>query len=99
MTTRARFKGVLESARGGGHVVPVDEPAVAAIGGTHMRRVKGTIEDTPFRSSLARYGGVLYLGVHKATVHAAGIRVGDTVEVVLALDDEPREGDAVKGRR
>ncbi len=67
MTTRATFKGVLESARGGGHVVPVDEPAVAAIGGTHMRRVKGTIEDM--------------------------------VEVVLTVDDDPREGDAEKGPR
>jgi hypothetical protein len=37
--------------------------------------------------------GVLYLGVHKATIAAAGVAVGDTVPVTMALDPDRRPDD------
>ena len=89
-----RFTGILESARGGGHAVPVDDEVVASIGGKHMSRVAGTLNGASFRSSVVRYGGRMFLGVHKATIKAAAVSVGDVVKVEMSLDTEPREGDA-----
>jgi hypothetical protein len=88
------FTGTLESARGGGHVVPVDDDVIGSIGAKHMSRVAGTLEGASFRSSVVRYGGRMYLGVHKATIKAAGVAVGDQVKIEMSLDTEPREGDA-----
>ena len=90
-----RFTGVLRAARGGGHAIDVDERLAGSLGARHMSRVRGTVNGTSYRSTVARMGGVVFLGVHAATVRAAGIAVGDSVEVTMALDDEPREGDAV----
>jgi bifunctional DNA-binding transcriptional regulator/antitoxin component of YhaV-PrlF toxin-antitoxin module len=53
--------------------------------------VRGTVNGTPIRSRLAVYGGVTYLGLRREVREAAGIEVGDVVDVVLELDDEPRE--------
>jgi hypothetical protein len=74
-------------------VVVVDEEQAAAIGAKHMTRVRGQLNDTPFRSNLVKMKGVLYLGVHKATVEAAGVAVGDTVTIDMDLDTEPRPVD------
>ncbi|MEY2442845.1 MAG: hypothetical protein QOJ46_2271 [bacterium] len=52
--------------------------------------VRGTVNGTPIRGRLAVYGGVTYLGLRREIREAAGIEVGDPVEVVLELDDEPR---------
>ena len=58
-----------------------------------MTRVRGTLEGTGYRSNLASMGGRLVLGVHKATLQAAGRDTGDTVRVTMELDPEPRERD------
>jgi hypothetical protein len=81
--------------RGGGHAVAVDPRAAAAIGAKHRSRVRGTLNGVSFRSSLASMGGTLWLGVHKATVAAAGVAIGDYVAVEMVLDTEPRPGDEV----
>jgi bifunctional DNA-binding transcriptional regulator/antitoxin component of YhaV-PrlF toxin-antitoxin module len=52
--------------------------------------VRGTVNGTPIRGRLAVYGGVTYLGLRREIRETAGIEVGDPVEVVLELDDEPR---------
>jgi hypothetical protein len=86
-----RFTATLaESGRGGGRwvEVPFDPKAVF---GQSRAPVKGTVNGTPLRSRLAVYGGRTYLGLRADIRAAAGIDVGDRVEVVLELDDEPRE--------
>jgi Bacteriocin-protection, YdeI or OmpD-Associated/Domain of unknown function (DUF1905) len=84
-----RFSAVLESAGRGGHVIALDDDVVRALDLRAHTRVRGAIEGAPYRSSTARYGGRMYLGVHKATVERAGVSVGDTVRVVLELDGPP----------
>jgi hypothetical protein len=88
------FTADLQGARGGGHVVVVDEELAASIGVKHMTRVRGRFAGVGYRSNLARMQGTLYLGVHKATVQAAGVAIGDRVEVTMAPDPDPRPGDA-----
>jgi hypothetical protein len=52
--------------------------------------VRCTIDGQPFRGSIFPYGGVYYLGVVRKVRDAIGKTFGDTVRVVLELDDEPR---------
>jgi hypothetical protein len=91
--TSVRFRAVVESARSGGHSVEVDTAVAGRIGAKHMTRVRGTLDGTEYRSNIASMGGRLVLGVHKATLAAAGRDTGDTVAVTMAVDDEPRERD------
>jgi bacteriocin resistance YdeI/OmpD-like protein/uncharacterized protein DUF1905 len=93
MAKASRIRAELQSAGRGGHVVAVGDDVVTSLGLKQHSRVKGTIGATPYRSSTARYGGVMYLGVHKATVEDAGLAVGDSVDVTIELDPEPREID------
>jgi hypothetical protein len=53
--------------------------------------IRGTVNGEPFRSTVAVYGGVGYLGVSKALREAAGVEVGHEVDVEIELDDAPRE--------
>src|SRR4051795_8932218 len=55
--------------------------------------VAGTVNGTPFRTRLMPYGGVTYLGFTKAVRAAAGIAIGDELDIVLERDDAPREVD------
>ncbi len=54
-------------------------------------RVVATINGHEYRQRLAVYGGETVLGLTNAFRKAAGIIVGDTVEVALERDDTPRE--------
>ena len=87
------FEGVVESARGGGHIVEVDRSLAERIGAKHMTRVRGTLDGADYRSNIASMGGRLVLGVHKATLAAAGRDTGDTVAITMFVDHEPRERD------
>jgi hypothetical protein len=85
------FTGVLEDAgRGGGRWVVVPPEAAAAFD-RKRPPVRGTVNGTEFRSRLAVYKGVTYLGLRREIREAAGIDVGDDVAVVLEPDDAPRE--------
>jgi bacteriocin resistance YdeI/OmpD-like protein/uncharacterized protein DUF1905 len=88
---RLEFTGTLaESGRGGGHWVEVPFDAKAAFGQARAP-VRGSVNGTPLRTRLAVYGGQSYLGLRAEIRSATGIGVGDRVDVVLELDDEPRE--------
>jgi hypothetical protein len=93
MAKPRRIRAELQSAGRGGHVVAIADDVAASLGLKQHSRVRGTIAGTPYRSSIARYGGVTYLGVHKATVEKGGLAIGDSVEVTIELDTEPREID------
>jgi hypothetical protein len=86
----AEFKAVVEPAGRGGHVVSVPDDVATAIGGKHLLRVRGTLAGAPYRSNLARMGGRLILGVHKATLEAAGRETGDEVPITIEVDPELR---------
>jgi hypothetical protein len=91
MAEDLRFRGVIEAARGGGAVVLVPVDVATALGGLKQMRVFGTIGGaTEFRSSTMPYRGGLYMGVHKATRDAAGVVIGEEIEVVISRDDSPR---------
>jgi bifunctional DNA-binding transcriptional regulator/antitoxin component of YhaV-PrlF toxin-antitoxin module len=86
-----RFTATLEeSGRGGGHwlEMPFDSKEVFGEG---RPAIAGTLNGASFRSRLSVYGGKTYLGLNREVRDAAGIDVGDRVEVVLDRDEAPRE--------
>jgi hypothetical protein len=71
---------------------PVDVPEVF---GTRGRvPVRGTINGFPFRSSLMPCGGPHMMPVNKTLCQGAGVKPGDTVEVVMQRDGVERTVEA-----
>jgi hypothetical protein len=95
MKAIARFRARIEGIRGGGHFVAVPERAAEQAELKYGVRVRGSVEGVAYRSSLMKYSGVFHLGVHKATLAAAGAKAGDTVEVTLERDPDPLPEDTV----
>ena len=83
-----QFEAVLQAEGPGTFLeVPLDVPAAF---GRARAPVRGTLNGTPFRSTVAVYGGRYYLPVNRALRQRAGLPVGDAVTVELQPDDEPR---------
>jgi Bacteriocin-protection, YdeI or OmpD-Associated/Domain of unknown function (DUF1905) len=91
------FRGVLKPVPHGGHYVPVPEKVAERAGLAHAKRVRGSVNGVPYRSSLMKYSGVFHLGIHKATLTKAGIdpAAEASVKVTIELDDEPLPTDVV----
>lgn len=52
--------------------------------------MKCTIDGSPYRGSIVPYSGTYYIGVVKKIRDAIGKTYGDTVHIVMELDEEPR---------
>lgn len=85
-----RFRTVIEEATGGGAAAQIPSDVEAALGGKKQMRVTGTLNGTPIRTSTMPYRGGFYVGLHKAAREAAGVEIGDEVELELTRDDSPR---------
>jgi len=64
------------------------DPKVAF--GATRARVRVTLGRHSYRSTVAVYDGRFYIPVRKSNRDAAGVAVGDVVDVVLEQDTEPR---------
>jgi hypothetical protein len=85
-----RFRVRLGDAGGGGAAFDVPARVTAALGERKRPPVTVTIRDHTFRTTVAVYGGQPMIGVNKQHRAAAGVDVGDTFDVVVALDGAPR---------
>ena len=91
MAETHQFTAQIEAARAGGAFVLIPEDVATALGGLRQMRVVGTVNGVAYQSSTMPYGGRgLFMGVHKATLAAAGAEFGVEVEVVVSRDDRPR---------
>jgi len=68
-------------------------PELAMEWGPGQKAVRGTISGKAFRGTASRGEGVLRVPVPRDLREEAGVRCGDTVEVVLELDPDPRPVD------
>jgi hypothetical protein len=90
---KKEFKGKIERFEGVGTWIYVDIPfdVERAFGPSGQVKVKGTVNGSPFRSSLMPRGdGTHFLVVNKSARNAAKAEVGDTVKVVVEPDAAPR---------
>jgi hypothetical protein len=85
-----RFRTVIEPATGGGAAAQIPPDVTAALGGRKQMRITGTLNGHPMRTSTMPYRGGFYVGLHKAAREAAGVEIGDEVELELTRDDSPR---------
>jgi len=69
----------------------VPTEVVEALGGKGRIPVTATFDGVPYRGSIVRMGGGAVLGVQKAIMTEAGVRVGDSFTVVVRNDEAPRE--------
>lgn len=82
---RAELK--LEGKTGTYVEVPLDVPAVF---GRARPPVRGTINGSPLRSTIAKYGDDYFLVINRKVRDAAGVAAGETVDIELELDTKPR---------
>lgn len=78
-----------EAGRGGAYIeFPFD---VEELFGTKARiPVRLTFGGAPYRGSLVQYAGTCMVGIPKAVRERAGVSLGQTVEIVIEVDDEER---------
>ena len=68
----------------------VPDDVVAALGKGKRPPVKVSLNGYTYRTTVAVMGGVFMLPLSAENREAAGAKAGDTVELTLALDTEPR---------
>ena len=90
-----KFKAKIEPVKGGGHYVLVPDDVAEKAKLAYRARVRGTVDGVAYRSSLMKYSGRFHMGVHKATLAAAGVKAGDTVAIAIEVDDAPLPGDTL----
>ena len=89
-SNQQKFSVVLSQYRndGYGFVVPFDVPATF---GTHTSlNVCGTIDGIPFRGSIVPFNGTHYMSVNRKMRNALHKSSGDSIQVVMQVDNEPR---------
>ncbi len=70
--------------------LPIPAEIVAALGSHKRPPVIVTINGYTYHNTIAAYGDVFMLSLAAEHRKAAGVQAGDTVEVTLELDTEPR---------
>ena len=70
--------------------LPVPAEALAALGAGKKPRVKVSLNGYTYRTTVAVLGDVFMLSLSAENREAAGVQAGQTVEVTLELDTEPR---------
>jgi hypothetical protein len=83
-----RFRAEL-NLRGSGHFLDLPFDPREALGEARPA-VRGSVNGTPFRARISTYGGEFMLLLNREIREAAGIGPGDTVDVELERDTEPR---------
>lgn len=73
--------------------IPVPAEVVAALGRGKRPPVVVTIGGHTYRSTVAAYGDVFMLPLSQERRVAAGVEAGQTVEITLELDTQPRTVD------
>jgi len=88
-----KFVGVLTATPrgGGGTLVPIPEDVATELDLKGMPKIRAVIAGTPYRGSLMPMGdGTYCLGVLKSIQEAAGVGLGESIEVLIELDTAPR---------
>ncbi len=88
---KLRFRAKIEGKEAG--VVAAITPPVDVIEWFRTRArvpIRGTINGFPFRSSLMPCGGARMMPVNKGLCQGAGVKPGDTVDVMMERDEEDR---------
>jgi len=70
--------------------IEIPDRVATALDAPSRLKVRGTVNGAPFRSSYVTMGGERRMVVNRSTREASGASAGETVTVVMELDDAPR---------
>ena len=84
-----RFKAILGGEDGEAPTVELPFDAKERFGKARAP-VRGTVDGTEFRTTVAVYGGRHLIGFNRELRERAGIAIGDEVDITIDRDDEPR---------
>ena len=86
-----RFTTTLQQAEGlNATGIQVPSEIIAALGTQKRPKVKLSLNDYTYRTTVAPFGDVFMIPVSQEHRAAAGLKPGDEVEVTIELDLEPR---------
>jgi hypothetical protein len=81
---RATIRHWKSGATSGLAVADLSAEVATALGGLKQQKVRGKLQGTEFASNvMPAGGGILCLSVNKAMMSAAGVTVGDEVEIEI----------------
>ena len=88
----ARFRGTIRyfrpNLKGGLAVVDIPKNVATGLGGLKQMRVRGKLNDVEFNSNtMPAGGGVLALSLSRKLLNAAGLNVGDEIDIELKRFD------------
>lgn len=86
-----RFRATVELGGKTATGIRVPEDVVLSFGAGRRVKVRVTIGDYTYRSTVGPYGGAYMLPLSAEHRQGAGVAAGDQVDVDLELDDAPRE--------
>jgi bifunctional DNA-binding transcriptional regulator/antitoxin component of YhaV-PrlF toxin-antitoxin module len=70
--------------------IPVPKEIVEAFNSGKRPRVIVTLNGFTYRTTVAAFGDVFMMPLSQERREAAGVKAGDTLEITLELDNEPR---------
>jgi hypothetical protein len=85
-----RFRSTVELGGKTATGIHVPDEVVKSLGSGKRPAVTVTIKDHTYRSTVARMGGRFMLPLSAENRGSAGVTAGDTVDVDIELDTEPR---------
>ena len=71
-------------------IFEVPGEVIGQLGGGKRPRVTVSLKGIQFRTTIAVYGGLFYLGVRRELRDAAQLEPGDVVDITVERDDQPR---------
>ena len=86
-----RFQATLLRTGGNTTGIAVPDAVVEALGAGKRPKVRATIGDYSWRTSVAPMGGRFMVAVNAEVRAAAGVAADDDVELTLEVDEAPRE--------
>ncbi len=88
---QARFRTTLRKAGKSATGIVVPPEVIAGLARGHRPAVRVSIGEHSYRSTVGVMDGVHMVSVSAANRAAAGIEAGDEIDVLLEVDDAPRE--------
>jgi hypothetical protein len=89
--TGQRCTVVIETREAGGSAAPLPFDPKEAFGRARAPVLVTVGAHEPFRTTIASYEGRAWIGFRKAQLAEMGLRAGDHVDLLVELDEEPRE--------
>lgn len=86
-----RCSVTIEGRTGGGHAAPLPFDPKAVFGLARPPVMVTVGDHEPFPTRIMIYEGVGWIGFRKAQLAEFGLHIGDTVDVLIELDEAPRE--------